>query len=117
MAPMQGLFGQMNPATRDQKVVDEGIEKLRAALVHLNVFMGDGPYAVGDTITTADYALIPILFFIQMAGPVFGKETTSWPGLLKPLSDYAELLKMGPTAPKVTSDEMQAGLRARQAAR
>ena len=113
MASMQGLFGQMNPATRDQKVVDEGIEKLRAALVHLNVFMGDVVLCVGETITTADCALIPILFFIQMAGPVFGKGDLL-AGLLK-LSDYAELLKMDPTAQKVTS-EMQAGLRARQAA-
>ena len=77
-----------------------------AALVHLNVFMGDGPYAVGETITTADCALIPILFFIQMAGPVFGKGDLL-AGLLK-LSDYAELLKMDP-AVKLRVDAMLGG--------
>ena len=114
MPSLQPLFGQMNPAGRDQKVVDEAIEKLKGALVHLNVFMGDGPYAVGDTITTADCALVPILFFIQTAAQVFGKGDLL-ADLLK-LSAYAELLKMDPTAQKVVS-EMQAGLRARQPGR
>jgi len=109
--PLQSLFGQMNPATRVQATVDEGIEKLKGALVHLNVFMGDGPYAAGETITAADCALIPILFFIQMAGPMFGKGDLL-AGLLK-LSAYAELLKMDPVAQKVVS-EMQAGMRAMQ---
>jgi glutathione S-transferase len=111
MPTLQPLFGQMNAATRDQAVVDEGIEKLKAALVHLNVFMGEGPYAVGETLTTADCALIPVLFFIQLAGPVFGKDDLL-AGLIK-LSDYAELLKMDATAQKV-SGELMAGLRAMQ---
>jgi len=111
MPSLQPLFAQMNPQGRDQKVVDEAIEKLKGALVHLNVFMGDGPYAVGETITTADCALIPILFFIQVAGQVFGQGDLL-ADLLK-LSAYAELLKMDPVAQKVVS-EMQAGLRARQ---
>ncbi len=110
-APLQTLFGQMNPATRNAAIVDEGAEKLKAGLVHLNVFMGEGPYAVGETITTADCALIPIMFFIQLAGPMFGKGDLL-AGLMK-LSDYAELLKMDPVAQKVVS-EMQAGLRAMQ---
>jgi len=75
--------------------------------------MGDGPYAVGETITTADCALIPILFFIQLSGSMFGKGDLL-AGLLK-LSAYAELLKMDPTAQKVGS-EMMAGMRAFQAA-
>jgi glutathione S-transferase len=113
LAPMQTLFGQMNPKTRDPAVVDAGVEKLKGALVHLNVFMGDGPYAVGETLTTADCALIPVLFFVQLMGPALGKGDLL-ADLLK-LSAYAELLKMDPVAQKVTS-EMQAGLRERQAA-
>ncbi|HEX4181560.1 MAG TPA: glutathione S-transferase family protein [Caulobacteraceae bacterium] len=111
MQQLQPLFGQMNPATRDQVVVDDAIEKLKGALVHLNVFLGDGPYAAGETLTTADCALIPVLFFIQLIGPIFGAGDML-EGLLK-LSDYAERLKMDPVAQKVGS-EMQAGLRARQ---
>ena len=111
MPALQPLFGQMNPAGRDQKVVDEALEKLKGALVHLNVFMGDSPYAAGEAITTADCALIPILFFIQMAGPIFGQGDLL-AGLIK-LSDYAEVLKMDPVAQKIGS-EMMEGLRARQ---
>ena len=111
MPPLETLFEQMNPKTRDAATVDGAIEKLKGALVHLNVFMGDGPYAVGETITTADCALIPILFFVQMCDPVFGKQDLL-AGLLK-LADYAELLKMDPVAQKVVS-ELQAGLRALQ---
>ena len=111
MPTLQPLFGQMNPVGRDQKVVDENIAKLKEALVHLNVFMGDGPYAAGETITTADCVLIPILFFIQVAGQMFGAGDLL-AGLLK-LSDYFERLKMDATYQKVTS-EMMAGLRARQ---
>ena len=113
MPPLQPLFGQMNAANRDQAVIDDGIEKLKAALVHLNVFLGDGPYAVGETFTTADCALIPVLFFIQLAGQVFGKGDLL-AGVVK-LSDYAERLKMDATAQKVGS-EMMAGLRAMQGA-
>jgi glutathione S-transferase len=113
MPVMQSLFPQMNPATRDQAVVDAGLVKLKEALVHLNVFMGDGPYAVGDVFTTADCTLVPILFFVQVGGMMFGAGDLM-AGLLK-LSAYAALLQMDPVAQKVTS-EMQAGLRARQAA-
>jgi glutathione S-transferase len=111
MPTLQPLFGQMNPANRDQAVVDDGVSKLKDALVHLNVFMGDGPYAVGETLTSADCALIPVLFFIQVAGQMFGKGDLL-AGLLK-LSDYFDRLQMDPTYQKVTS-EMMAGLRARQ---
>jgi glutathione S-transferase len=111
MPTLQPLFGQMNPANRDQAVVDDGVSKLKDALVHLNVFMGDGPYAVGETLTSADCALIPVLFFIQVAGQMFGKGNLL-AGLLK-LSDYFDRLQMDPTYQKVTS-EMMAGLRARQ---
>jgi glutathione S-transferase len=111
ITPIQGLYGQMNPKSRDQAVVDQALAKLKAALVHLNVFMGDGPYAVGDTFSTADCTLIPALFYVGMAATAFGAGDLL-AGLLK-LSAYAELMKMDPVAQKVTS-EMQAGLRARQ---
>jgi glutathione S-transferase len=111
MPPLQALFPQMNPATRDNAVVDAAVEKLKGALVHLNVFMGDGPYAAGETLTTADCALIPILFFVQLIGPTFG--TGDLMANLLKLSAYAELLKMDPTAQKI-GGEMQAALRAMQ---
>ena len=111
MPALQPLFQQMNPKGRDQAVVDEAVAKLKGALVHLNVFMGDSPYAAGEAITSADCALIPIMFFIQLAGPIFGLGDIL-ADYLK-LSAYAEVLKMDATAQKIGS-EMTAGLRAFQ---
>ena len=107
------LFPQMDPKTRDQAVVDAGLVKLKEALVHLNVFLGDGPYAVGDSFTTADCALVALMFFVQMASMTFGVSDLT-AGLLK-LEAYASVLQMDPTSQKLIA-EMQAGLRARQAA-
>jgi glutathione S-transferase len=73
MSQGAGLFGQMNPATRDQAVVDAAFAKLDESLGYLNVFMGPGPYAVGDRLTTADCSLAPLMFFMGLFGQVFGK--------------------------------------------
>ena len=107
------LFPHMDPKSRDQAVVDAGLETLKGALVHLNVFLGDGPYAVGDSFTTADCALVGPMFFVQMAGMVFGKSDLT-AGLLK-LDAYASVMQMDATSQKLVA-EMQNGLRARQAA-
>jgi glutathione S-transferase len=73
IAPGSGLFGQMNPATRDTAAVDAAFAAVDSGLTHLNVFLGDGPYAVGDTLTTADCCLAPILFYMGVFSQVFGR--------------------------------------------
>lgn len=73
MASGAALFGQMNPATRDAAVVDAAFAKLEDGLTHLNLFATEDDYAVGDTITTADCALVPIMVFLGVFGHVFGK--------------------------------------------
>ncbi len=67
------LFGQLNPAARDQAVVDESLAKLSEGLVHLNYFMGPGPFAVGQTLTTADCGLVPQLFFLGLFSQAFAR--------------------------------------------
>jgi glutathione S-transferase len=69
----EALFSQLNPQTRDAAALDAGLAKLESGLQHLNVFMSDDPYAVGDTVTTADCALVPILFFVGVFSQAFGK--------------------------------------------
>jgi glutathione S-transferase len=69
-----GLFAQVNPATRDAKVVDETFARLDGALAYLNVFLGEGPYAIGETLTTADCTLAPMMFFMGVFGRVFQRE-------------------------------------------
>lgn len=72
-APLGVLFGQMNPKTRDQAVVDDAVEKLEAGLAHLEGFISDGPYAAGETFTTADCQAIPMLFFVSLIGNAVGR--------------------------------------------
>jgi glutathione S-transferase len=103
------LFPQMNPKTRDQAAVDAALTKARDGLTHLNVFVSDGPFACGEAFTTADCWLVPVLFFVGMAGQVFGVGD-----LLAPygkLSAYAKAIGGHPVAQKVMA-EMQSGLAA-----
>lgn len=67
------LFGQINPATRDQSVVDGSVAQLSEALTHLNYFLGGGPYAVGGALTTADCGLVPQLFFLSVFAQAFNR--------------------------------------------
>jgi glutathione S-transferase len=106
---ISALFPQMNPKTRDQAVVDAAFAGLRQGLVHLEGFLGEGPFAACAAFTTADGWLIPALFFIGMAGGTFGVSD-----LLAPhakLTAYAKAMSADPVAQKLTA-EMQAGLAA-----
>lgn len=105
-----GLFGQVNPATRDQAVVDAIFVKLDEALGQLNAFLGEGPYAVGAELTTADCSLAPVMFFMGVFGPAFGK--TELLAKHAKVAAYAAHLATNPHVQKVYG-EMQAALAAR----
>jgi glutathione S-transferase len=109
MANGAGLFAQLNPATRDQAVVDAAFAKLDDGLVHLNVFMSDDAYAVGDTVTLADCALVPILFFMSVFGQAFGMGDLL--AKYHKLAAYWVRIQKDPGAAKLLG-EMQAGLKA-----
>lgn len=112
MASGAALFGQMNPVTRDAAVVDDAFVKLESGLEHLNVFMTDDTYAVGDTITTADCALVPMLMFVGVFGMVFGKgDLLARHGKV---AAYWGRVQKEPGAARVLA-EMQAALAARRA--
>jgi glutathione S-transferase len=107
------LFGQMNPATRDAAVVEAAFDKIGEALGWLDHFMGDGPYAVGDTLSTADCNLAPLMFFMGVFGQAFQKD-----GFLrqhKKVAAYAVHIGKDPHVAKVHG-EMAAALQARMAA-
>jgi glutathione S-transferase len=70
--PLVALFGQMNPAQRDAKVVAARLEELRPRYDQLAGFLGPGPYAVGAELTLADCALFPLFFFATRLHPLLG---------------------------------------------
>lgn len=107
------LFGQMNPAARDQAVVDATFDKIDESLAYLNLFLGAGPYAVGADLTTADCGLAPVMFFMGVFGQVFGRADL----LAKhpKVAAYAAHLQTNPHVQKLYG-EMQTELQARMAA-
>jgi len=59
------LFGQMNPANRDQSVVDATAADLANAFGSAAHFLGDGPFRVGEDPTLGDCALAPYTMLLK----------------------------------------------------
>ncbi len=110
--PGSALFGQMNPATRHTETVDVTFAKLHDGFNYLNVFMSDDAFAVGDTITTADCALVPILMFQGVFAMTFGKGDIIAPHTK--VAAYWARVQSDPAAARVLG-EMQAAMAARAA--
>jgi glutathione S-transferase len=69
------LFGQMDPATRDEAVLAGGIDELSAKLAWVEHLLDDtGPYALGSKLTLADAQLHPVMFFVARLVPLFGQK-------------------------------------------
>ena len=73
MSPSLGaIFGQMNPATRDAKLVAEKLEELTLRLDQLESLVVAGPFAAGTELTLADCTLAPLFFFLTRLIPAVG---------------------------------------------
>ena len=59
------FFRQMNPASRDQEVVDAAAEEMRKAFGYVEHFMGKGPFCVGAVPTLGDCALAPYIMLLK----------------------------------------------------
>lgn len=70
--PLGALFGQMNPATCDAKLVSEKLAELDLRLDQLESLVVAGPYAAGPELTLADCALCPVFFFLTRVMPLVG---------------------------------------------
>lgn len=108
MEPMGELFGHINPQGRDQALVDREMAELLKAIGWLEHYLDGSPFAVGGRLSLADCALVPMLFFFDQIGPMFGHAS--------PLKNYpsAEAYYKGiqahPAAAKVVA-ELDAALR------
>jgi glutathione S-transferase len=80
--PLRALFGQMNPKTRDEKIVGEKVTDLKRRIDQLEKMLADGGFASGSDFTLADCALAPTWFFVTNLGPAFG---------LKPLDGHPRI--------------------------
>jgi glutathione S-transferase len=104
--PLRALFGQMNPKTRDEKVVNEKLTDLNSRLDQLEKMLAESGFASGD-FTLADCALAPTMFFATNLLGMFGAKPplegrpklTKWwnhvqtrPSVKKALGEMAEAL-------------------------
>lgn len=72
MGAMEPLFGQIDPRSRDRMLAERHLADLLKAMGWLGHYLDGSPYAVGGSLSIADCALAPILFFFEQIGPLFG---------------------------------------------
>ncbi len=70
--PLRALFGQMNPKTRDDKVVNEKLTEVNKRLDDLEKMLGESGFAAGPDFTLADCSVAPTIFFCNALLPMFG---------------------------------------------
>ena len=75
--PLFKLLPHMNPSDRDQSAVDENVDIVKTNLAILEDYLARGEYrgggyAVGDTLSLADCAMVPALFVVVNLLPAFG---------------------------------------------
>ncbi len=107
--PLRALFGQLNPKSRDEKVVNEKLTELQTRLDQLESMLAEpGNFAAGPDFTLADCALAPTTFFVTNVLLEFGwigplekrPKLAAWwskvqerPSVKKALGEMGEALK------------------------
>ncbi|HKV55165.1 MAG TPA: glutathione S-transferase family protein [Candidatus Binataceae bacterium] len=107
--PLRAMFGQLNPKSRDEKIVTEKLTELQTRLDQLETMLAEpGNFATGPEFTLADCALAPTTFFITNMLPGFGAKPplenrpklSAWwgkvqerPSIKKALAEMGEALK------------------------
>ena len=109
---MSPLYSQLDPRTRDQAVVDAQLPVFDEGMAMLERMLKDGGYrggafAVGDSLTLADCALLTGLFFVAALLPALGR-TDPFAGL-PTIATYFPQGAALPAAARVLS-EMQVAL-------
>lgn len=75
MAPMMPLFKQLDPATRDEDVTARETETMMRGYDKLEFYLTGTPYAVCETLSLADCALVPSLLLTLKYLPRLGYES------------------------------------------
>jgi len=104
--PLSALFTQMNPATRDAKLVGEKLAELSTRFDQLERLVVAGPYAAGAELSLADCALAPVFFFLTRIIPAVGGKSPL-EGRPK-LAQIGETLGKHPAVAKVTAEQTAA---------
>lgn len=90
-APTLALMRQSDPATRDQKVVEEKLAEVKRGLDVVEKMLSGKTWAAGSKFTIADVYAVPCWFFMSALLPNFGMADPT--GGRKKLGKYAAKLK------------------------
>jgi glutathione S-transferase len=71
-APTLALFRQRDPATRDQKIVEEKLADVGRGLDVIEKLLSGKAWAAGAKFTIADAFAVPCWFFVEAMLPQFG---------------------------------------------
>jgi glutathione S-transferase len=69
--PLRALFGQLNPKSRDEKIVNDRLTEFNQRLDQLEAMLSPSGFAAGPEFTLADCALAPTMFFATNMLPGF----------------------------------------------
>ena len=87
--PLRELFEDAKHQGSENHSFTRNIPRIRSALALIERYLGEGGYAVGARLTTADCALVPLLFFVVRCAPLFARFDRSTPfGNLPRLERY-----------------------------
>src|SRR5580658_5146150 len=70
--PLRALFGQLNPKTRDEKLVAVKLADLKIRIDQLEKMLAESGFACGSEFALAECSLVPTFCFISTLGPASG---------------------------------------------
>ena len=101
------LFGMANPADRNEAAVNEQVDLIVTALAFVEHRIRGTPWAVGNHVSIADCALVPILNAVSLLGAIHGR-----PDLITrhpKLATYWKAAQAEPTNARLIAEQL-AGL-------
>jgi len=111
--PLRELFEDAKNQGLETHSFTRNIPRIRNALALIERYLGEGGYAVGARMTTADCALVPLLFFVARCAPLFTRFDGSTPfGDLPRLERYWRAVADDPHAACIL-DELEQSQRRR----
>ncbi|MGH8187656.1 MAG: glutathione S-transferase family protein [Steroidobacteraceae bacterium] len=103
VGPGGGLLPQVLSTNRDAARVESGIAAMSEGLGYLSHYLRDEPYAAGPSLTTADCALVPHLFFFPgLVAAVLGSKDLI--ARHKSVADYQRRIQDDPAVTKLLGE-------------
>jgi len=104
--PLRALFPQASAKEKDQKLIAEKLADIALRLDQLEQMLSSGPYALGNSFTLADCALVPTCFFMNIMLPMLG--APAFTNGRPKLAAWWTKVQERPTVQKVLGEQQEA---------